>query len=142
MQERESSSSSTEEPWLCIYSAHDSTLIGMLCVFQLEQPAAWPEYGSALKIELIREEETGVTIQQHNDADSGIRIRQHWVRFSLNGQLLRSTWCNNDNNEPSSMVPLNELAEMIHAEHELFEEHDNDSTALRYSWKSGQLQKH
>ncbi|KAL3770753.1 hypothetical protein ACHAWU_009660 [Discostella pseudostelligera] len=137
VQERESNS--IEDPWLCIYSAHDSTLIGMLCVFQLEQPAAWPEYGSALKIELIREEEG-----QQSDADNSIAVRQHWVRFSLNGQLLRSTWCLDDNNEPSSMVALNELAEMIHAEHVLFEDDDKDdgSTALRYSWKAGQLQKH
>ncbi|KAL7434393.1 hypothetical protein ACHAXH_005152, partial [Discostella pseudostelligera] len=131
----ERESSGIEEPWLCIYSAHDSTLIGMLCVFQLEQPAAWPEYGSALKIELIREEDG-----QKSGPNSSISVRQHWVRFSLNGQLLRSTWCLDDNNEPSSMVPLDELAEMIHAEHVVFEDDDkdDDSTSLKYSWKAGQ----
>ena len=140
VQEQESTrSSSIEEPWLCIYSAHDSTLIGLLCVFQLEQPAAWPEYGSALKIELIREEEEG---EKRNINEASC---QHWVRFSLNGQLLRSTWCTNDKNEPFSMVPLSDLIEMIHGEHELFEDNENkadDSTALRYSWKAGQLRKH
>lgn len=144
VQEQESASSSIEEPWLCIYSAHDSTLIGLLCVFQLEQPAAWPEYGSALKIELIREEEEGEN-RSNNEASSSIQVLQHWVRFSLNGQLLRSTWCTNDKYEASSMVPLSDLVEMIHAEHELFGDDDNkddDSTALRYSWKAGQLRKH
>lgn len=124
---------SIEHPLLCIYSAHDSTLIGLLCVFRLEQPAAWPEYGSALKIELIREE---------GHESNKVQVLQHWVRFSLNGQLLRSTWCTEDNSKPLSMVPLNDLADMIHDEHELFENNEDDSTALKYSWKGGLLRKH
>ncbi len=41
-----------EEPMLCIYSTHDSILIGLLCVLGLRQPTKWLEYGSALKLEL------------------------------------------------------------------------------------------
>ena len=118
----------TEEPWLCIYSAHDSTLIGLLSVLQLEQPAEWPEYGSALKIELIREEE---------DSSQPVKALQHWVRFSLNGQILRSTWLADENGQPSTMVDLTQLADMIHSEHELFADE-----RLKYSWKPGLLEEH
>eukprot|EP00579_Thalassiosira_antarctica_P008435 CAMPEP_0201898842 /NCGR_PEP_ID=MMETSP0902-20130614/49286_1 /ASSEMBLY_ACC=CAM_ASM_000551 /TAXON_ID=420261 /ORGANISM="Thalassiosira antarctica, Strain CCMP982" /LENGTH=473 /DNA_ID=CAMNT_0048432097 /DNA_START=36 /DNA_END=1457 /DNA_ORIENTATION=+ len=121
-----------EEPWLCIYSAHDSTLIGLLCVLQLEQPVEWPEYGSALKVELIREE---------NELQP-TKMMQHWVRFSLNGQVLRSTWLTDDNNEPSTMVPLNQLADMIQSEHELFEDEGVDGSGLKYSWRDGLLKEH
>eukprot|EP00580_Thalassiosira_gravida_P018585 CAMPEP_0201661860 /NCGR_PEP_ID=MMETSP0494-20130426/4104_1 /ASSEMBLY_ACC=CAM_ASM_000839 /TAXON_ID=420259 /ORGANISM="Thalassiosira gravida, Strain GMp14c1" /LENGTH=481 /DNA_ID=CAMNT_0048140081 /DNA_START=87 /DNA_END=1532 /DNA_ORIENTATION=+ len=121
-----------EEPWLCIYSAHDSTLIGLLCVLQLEQPAEWPEYGSALKVELIGEE----------DGDRPTKALQHWVRFSLNGQVLRSTWLVDDNNETATMVPLDRLADMIESEHELFEEEGANDSGLKYSWKDGLLKEH
>eukprot|EP00584_Thalassiosira_punctigera_P007825 CAMPEP_0172533924 /NCGR_PEP_ID=MMETSP1067-20121228/6470_1 /TAXON_ID=265564 ORGANISM="Thalassiosira punctigera, Strain Tpunct2005C2" /NCGR_SAMPLE_ID=MMETSP1067 /ASSEMBLY_ACC=CAM_ASM_000444 /LENGTH=478 /DNA_ID=CAMNT_0013318643 /DNA_START=23 /DNA_END=1459 /DNA_ORIENTATION=+ len=122
-----------EEPWLCIYSAHDSTLIGLLCVLQLEQPAEWPEYGSALKVELIGEEE---------DGSHPTKASRHWVRFSLNGQVLRSTWLTDNNDEPATMVPLNDLADMIDSEHELFEEDGANDSGLKYSWKDGLLEEH
>ena len=130
-----------EEPWLCIYSAHDSTLIGLLCVLQLEQPAEWPEYGSALKVELIREEESTAD----NDGESASlsssqqpgRVLQHWVRFSLNGQMLRSMWLTDENGNPATMVPLERLVDMIHSEHDLFE--DDDESELKYSWKGEML---
>eukprot|EP00985_Skeletonema_marinoi_P007075 scaffold3106_cov81-Skeletonema_marinoi.AAC.3 len=111
-----------EEPLLCIYSAHDSTLIGLLCVLQLEQPESWPEYGSYLKAELIQEEK---------DGDSK-EVLQHWVRFSLNGQVLRSTWTN----EPADMVPLSKLSEMIHSEHDIYCEHTGSKL---FTWKNGAL---
>ncbi|KAL9184513.1 hypothetical protein ACHAXT_012483 [Thalassiosira profunda] len=120
-----------EEPWLCIFSAHDSTLIGALCIFQLEMPSKWPEYGSALKVELIREE----------DESQPTKVLQHWIRFSLNGQVLRSTWLADEDGEPSTMVPLNELADMIDSEHELFEE-GKDGSGMKYSWKDGLLREH
>ncbi|KAL7553641.1 hypothetical protein ACHAWF_016948 [Thalassiosira exigua] len=119
-----------EEPWLCLYSAHDSTLIGLLCVLQLEQPARWPEYGSALRAELIQEESDG------NEGSP-----RHWVQFSLNGELLRSTWRRDARGEPSAMVPLEELTDMIHAEHELFEDEEAGSR-LKYRWKDGLLTEH
>ena len=40
------------------------------------------------------------------------------------------------------MVPLNELADMIHSEHELFEDGDDEESGLRYSWKDGLLKEH
>jgi len=113
-----------EEPMLCIYSAHDSTLIGLLCVLQLEQPASWPEYGSYLKAELIQEEIDGGAVQ-------------HWVRFSLNGQLLRSTWMRDDeSNEPAEMVPLSKLSDMIHDEHDIYCEQTGSKL---FTWKNGAL---
>mmetsp|Transcript_16742 Transcript_16742/g.23656 ORF Transcript_16742/g.23656 Transcript_16742/m.23656 type:complete len:457 (+) Transcript_16742:103-1473(+) len=113
-----------EEPLLCIYSAHDSTLIGLLCVLQLEQPETWPEYGSYLKAELIQEDVDGKSVQ-------------HWVRFSLNGQILRSTWMRDDeSNEPVEMVPLSKLSEMIHDEHDIYCE--QTGTKL-FTWKNGAL---
>lgn len=129
-----------QEPWLCIYSAHDSTLIGLLCILQLEQPAEWPEYGSALKVELIQEEE-----DDSNTSIADIKVLQHWVRFSLNGQVLRSTWLTDNDNVPANMVPLDQLAVMIHSEHDLFDENDEGScggSALKYSWENGQLKEH
>ena len=120
------------EPWLRIYSAHDSTLIGLLCLLQLERPTEWPEYGSYIKMELIREEDENNTVHDKS---------QYWVRFSLNGQVLRSTWCFDDNGEPMSMVPLQDLEDMIHLEHELVDGEDEDSL-LKFSWKQGSLTKH
>jgi len=127
IKEREEEDS--EEPGLCLYSAHDSTLIGLLCVLQLEHPAEWPEYGSFLKIELLREE------------DEAQPIDQWWVRFSLNGQELRSMWLTDDSSKPASMVPLNQLTDMIHSEHELKDEGSGDPR-LKYSWKGGTLIEH
>lgn len=113
-----------EEPLLCIYSAHDSTLIGLLCVLQLEQPETWPEYGSYLKAELIQEDIDGKAVQ-------------NWVRFSLNGQVLRSTWMRDDeSNEPAEMVPLSKLSDMIHDEHDIYCE--QTGTKL-FTWKNGAL---
>lgn len=80
-----------EEPWLCIHSAHDSTLIGLLCVLQLSMPSVWPEYGSSIKIELVQEEEHDT----NNITDeTSSKVVNHRVRFSLNGEVLRSTWLN------------------------------------------------
>lgn len=133
-----------EEPMLCIYSAHDSTLIGLLCVLRLEKPVEWPEYGSALKVELIREEIGDEDDDNFADGRVDALLRRHWVRFSLNGQVLRCTWLRDEWNEPASMVPLDQLAAMIHSEHELFDEDCKslDGSGLKYSWKDGLLSQH
>jgi Histidine phosphatase superfamily (branch 2) len=68
-----------DSPRLTIWSAHDSTLIGLLCLYRLEKPAEWPEYASYLMLELLEE-----TCQGGG--------KQWWVRFSLNGQVLKSQW--------------------------------------------------
>jgi hypothetical protein len=130
-----------EEPMLCIYSAHDSTLIGLLCVLGLEQPVEWPEYGSALKLELLREEEGGdACADGHADA----LLRRHWVRFSLNGQVLRCKCLSDERNEPASLVSLDQLKDLIHSEHELFDADYKsvDGSGLKYSWKNGLLSQH
>lgn len=80
-------------PPLTIWSAHDSTLIGLMCAFRLEQPAVWPEYGSYLMLELIE-----------------VNEETTYVRFSLNGETLKSQW---DGNDPLEMIPLATLAERI-----------------------------
>ena len=124
-----------DEPWLRIYSAHDSTLIGMLCLLQLERPTEWPEYGSYLKLELIREE------NDEDETNTDLKKSKYWVRFSLNGEVLRSTWCFDENGEPVSMVPLKDLEDMIHLEHELLDG-DGEDSQLKFSWKQGLLTEH
>ena len=88
----------TNEPALTIWSAHDSTLIGLLCAYRLEQPAIWPEYASHLLLELIEVE---------NVAD---KRKELFVRFSLNGEVLKSHWEGEDSFE---MIPLTLLKKKI-----------------------------
>jgi Histidine phosphatase superfamily (branch 2) len=75
-----------EEPPVIIYSCHDSSLIGLLCAFHLEQPSVWPEYGSVLKIELLERQST------HTEGGDPAAEKDYAVRFSLNGEALRSQW--------------------------------------------------
>ncbi|KAL3903395.1 MAG: hypothetical protein SGILL_010463, partial [Bacillariaceae sp.] len=70
----------TDEPPVIIFSCHDSSLIGLLCAFHLEQPSVWPEYGSVLKIELLQK------------IDGSSTEGEEVVRFYLNGEQLRSMW--------------------------------------------------
>lgn len=92
-------------PLLCIYSAHDSTLIGLMCAFRLEQPAEWPEYGSYFKMELIEAKPL-----------DGTADVKYLVRFSLNGEVLRCKWENDDGsdtNEPLQMIPVELLSHYV-----------------------------
>jgi acid phosphatase len=91
---------------LLLYSAHDSTLIGLLCAFRLEQPSKWPEYGAWLKIELI--ECCGI------DSDDETSDKEHFVRFSLSGNVLKSQWDPKD--DPVEVISLTELAEKVTTE--------------------------
>ena len=88
-----------QEPPLIIWSGHDSTLIGLLCAYRLEQPAVWPEYASYLLLELIER----------------VDDRQLFVRFSLNGELLKSQW-EGDDDTAREMIPLDMLQEKLHSE--------------------------
>ena len=92
-----------KEPPLTLYSAHDSTLIGLLCAFRLEQPTKWPEYGEYLKLELI----------EVASLDSDVMDKDHYVRFSLSGNVLRSKW--DDDAEPLETISLSELEKKIAA---------------------------
>lgn len=78
------------EPFLTIWSAHDSTLIGLLCAYRLEQPVEWPEYASYFVMELLED-------CQNKDL---------YVKFSINGQVLRNTW---KEDEPRELISLREL---------------------------------
>ena len=86
------------EPVMHIWSAHDSTLICLMCAFRLEQPAVWPEYASYLLIERL-------------DDPNNQTVR--YVRFSLNGQILRTTW---DPKNPLEMIRIEELWNHLEAQ--------------------------
>jgi hypothetical protein len=79
---------------LTIWSAHDSTLIGLLCAYRLERPAVWPEYASYLVLELVEE----------------IASQRRFVRFSLNGQRLQSQW---EDSPAYDAIPLSVLLEKV-----------------------------
>ncbi len=98
-----------EEPAVIIYSCHDSSLIGLLCAFHLEQPSAWPEYGSVLKIELL---ERLVPQNKDSDHDDPIYEKDYVVRFSLNGEALRSQWHGDLRDE----IALDKLAHFVTTE--------------------------
>lgn len=84
---------SENEPPMIIWSGHDSTLIGLLCAYRLEQPASWPEYASYILMELIQEGS------------------KKYVRFSLNGEILKSHW---EGDEPREMIPLELLKRNVY----------------------------
>ncbi len=104
------------EPNLHLYSCHDSSLIGLMCAFKLQTPAQWPEYGSFLKIELFKVEET---IKGGKEGETKF---DHYVRFSLqsdgNVEVLRSSWGqgkgdNLDAIEARGMISLQKLSKSI-----------------------------
>jgi len=103
-----------KESILHIYSAHDSSLIGLMCAFRLQQPSKWPEYGSYLKIELF-EAEPVLTID--NLSQDG--FKDYFVRFSLNGSVLNSHWGPDKEGHSVSngMIPLRHLENCIEREH-------------------------
>ena len=109
------------EDWgvpLCIYSCHDSSLIGLMCAFRLEQPSVWPEYGSYLKVELFAArsaDATGADTETNADAD----VDGYYVRFSLNGNVLQLSWgVGQDGYErPSDVIPLDHLVSTIEREY-------------------------
>lgn len=83
------------------YSAHDSTLIGLLRALRLEQRGQRPGYTSCFKIELLQ-----VTPRdKENNSDDE---PQYWVRCSLNNERLK---CQREDehieDEPMDMIPLN-----------------------------------
>jgi len=118
-----------DAPWLHIYSAHDSTLVGLLCAFQLESPAQWPGYASYLKVELIKvetvtdEEEKELEKDETEATNSNSNSVRHYVRFSLNGEILPSRLFlveekeeGDDDGLPSHMIPLEHLTAMVQDE--------------------------
>jgi len=105
------------DPLLYIYSGHDSSLIGFLCAFRLEQPAKWPEYGSYIKVELF--ERTRIQLDKGGiNAHRSLEEKQYYVRFSLNGNVLKTSWGvgQDEYMEPSEMIPLRTLTLSIEQE--------------------------
>jgi hypothetical protein len=94
------------EPPVTLYSAHDSTLIGLICSFRLEMPSVWPKYGSYLKIELVEASLADTSTTSDDDK------KEHLVRFYLNGKLLPSNW----NGVARDAIPLEMLAYNIKTE--------------------------
>eukprot|EP00814_Leptocylindrus_danicus_P014005 CAMPEP_0116013360 /NCGR_PEP_ID=MMETSP0321-20121206/5683_1 /TAXON_ID=163516 /ORGANISM="Leptocylindrus danicus var. danicus, Strain B650" /LENGTH=375 /DNA_ID=CAMNT_0003482901 /DNA_START=164 /DNA_END=1291 /DNA_ORIENTATION=- len=90
---------------LHIYSAHDSTLIGLMCALRLEQPSQWPEYASALKIEIFE-----VECEEENNSSGFKRIRRY-CRFSLNDTILSCTV----GGASSEAVCLDELSSVLYS---------------------------
>jgi hypothetical protein len=86
--------SHASEPPVTIWSGHDFTLIGLMVAYRLEQPTSWPEYGSFLKLELLE-----VSDLESDETD-------YVVRFSLNGERLRSRW---GDGQLLDMIPLHSL---------------------------------
>jgi acid phosphatase len=108
---RDGRNDESDDPVLYIYSCHDSSLIGLMCAFRLEQPAEWPEYGSFLKVELFKSEEN-----PEEDDEGGETKIDYYVRFSLNGEVLKSSWTETGV-EPSGMICLKQLSSTIAREH-------------------------
>lgn len=106
-----------DEPLLHVFSAHDSTLMGLICAFHLENPSQWPHYASYIKVELIEVEEV----------DGDKPRREYFVRFSLNGEVLRSAWSRDkESGDLSDYISLDKLTEMVNKEH-----HDDEAAARK-----------
>ena len=108
---RDGRNDESDDPVLYIYSCHDSSLIGLMCAFRLEQPAEWPDYGSFLKVELFKSEEN----PEEGDEGGESKI-DYYVRFSLNGEVLKSSWTETGV-DPSGMICLRQLSSTIAREH-------------------------
>ena len=81
---------------LYTYSAHDATLIALICAFQLDNPTKWPEYASFFQMKLY----------QHITTD------QYYVQFSLNDEILSSSWSGGVDmkvHQKRTLVPLQDL---------------------------------
>ena len=77
-------------PLLHVFSGHDATLIALMCFFRVERPAVWPDYGSYLKVELLRDD-VGLCERTDFDADCAANDN-YYVLFTLNGEPLRSAF--------------------------------------------------
>jgi len=94
-------------PLLHIFSGHDATLISLMCAFQLERPKVWPDYGSYLKMDLLRNDD----LVESGNSDG------FFVRFSLNGEPLKSRF-GGENDEKTSgrwLIPLEDVTKGMDA---------------------------
>jgi len=110
-----------EDALLHIYSAHDSTLIALLCAFQLHPPPHWPDYASYLKIELLAKNESSSQLIVHENSNTTTHTTSttvstnvsYYVRFSLNGSILPCAIGQTNKEEALDMIPLEQLYEYI-----------------------------
>jgi len=108
-----------DEPLLHVFSAHDSTLMGLICAFHLQQPSQWPHYASYIKVELFE-------VDDMNPSDAAKSQMDYFVRFSLNGEVLRSAWSKDEESgELSDLISLDKLTEMVNMEH-----HDDEVATM------------
>jgi len=103
--EQDGNEEGQQQPLLYLFSAHDATLIGLMCGLHMEQPSQWPDYGSFLKVELF-EDEKGVCLYGNCKEPKRGSVRgigalknedeqigpNYYLRFSLNNQVLKSKW--------------------------------------------------
>ena len=107
---------SSSVPLLHVFSGHDATLIALICFFRLERPAVWPDYGSYLKLELLRDD-VGLCQRSGFDGDCATTAADdnYYILFSLNGEPLRSEFFRVDNQGRNMgyryFVALNDLLE-------------------------------
>ena len=87
-------------PRVQLWSAHDSTLFGLLGYFRLAAPAKWPAYGAQLRVDVLlsrSESETAAAALQPTGI-GGARPPAS-LRFSLNGEVLKSALLVEDGEE-------------------------------------------
>mmetsp|Transcript_27886 Transcript_27886/g.41158 ORF Transcript_27886/g.41158 Transcript_27886/m.41158 type:complete len:477 (-) Transcript_27886:71-1501(-) len=104
MLEFNTNNNDTSKKQLFLYSAHDSTLIGMLCALHLQQAASWPDYASYLKLELVQ------CLQQPTD-NTRDNSQQLKVRCFFNDEPLQFEWCNSE--DDAYLIPLELLANKL-----------------------------
>jgi len=103
---------------LHIFSAHDSTLIGLLSAFRLEQPSEWPEYGSYLKLELyeVLDDDKTDSMEEDEQSLNEERFCKYMVRFSLNSRTLRCFWDVKEGADPLELLPFDRLIDLLQAD--------------------------
>lgn len=89
---------SSMAPKLVVWSGHDSTLFGLLALFALDAPVAWPPYAAQLHVEVLEEV----------DGWPG-RARGWYLRFSLNGEVLKCGLGCSKGAEPVDVVSLDDV---------------------------------
>jgi hypothetical protein len=101
-QQTDNNNNNNKTPLVILWSAHDSTLIGLLCAYALQPPTQGPDYASTFVMELVVEEES----------------KEYFVRFSLNGESLtmaatrpHNTTLDHNNND-HVLIPLSVLTKL------------------------------
>jgi hypothetical protein len=86
-----------------------------MCFFRIERPAVWPDYGSYLKVELLRDD-LGLCERSDFDGDctAAAGVDNYYILFSLNGEPLRCAFSGNTQRRRGGyryFVPLVDVVE-------------------------------